>query len=366
MTREEFDKVFNLPFNEASEFFRQKLNIPTREWTDLWQGEHAKGFMSAGAWHADLLADLRKMVQKAIDGKMDIREFRKQFRPLVEKYGWELKGGGPGWRADLIWRTNISTAYAAGRWQQFELAGIKYLRYVHADGVRYPRPHHQAMHGTVRPIGDAFWKANYPPQGFRCHCRAVPVTQKEYDATPDKQKQLPQGWETAADEGWRYNVGKEGQKGYEMLAKKFETLPVDIAREWMKGFLQSPTFERFYQQKIPANFPVAVLDPKDQAALGAKSQTVWFSPQSLEEHLKKHPDITLEDYRKIQMVLEEGEVYQNLEKPERLTYLMIDGKLYRAGVKTTGDKEENFFLTLFETTEEVLKRQDIRGMKPVR
>lgn len=348
MTTAEFDKIFNLPFTEASRFFQEKLNIPTKEWTDLWEGEHAKGFMSAGAYQADLLADLRKMTQKAIDGGIDIREFRKQFRPLVEKYGWQLKGGGPAWRSDLIWRTNIATAYAAGRWQQFEKAGIKYLRYVHADGVRYPRPHHQAMHGTVRPTGDVFWDRNYPPQGFRCHCRAVPVTQKEYDATPDKLKQLPQGWETAADEGWGYNVGKEGQKGYEALAKKFETLPVDIAREWMKGFVYQPQFQQFVDGKIKGNFPVAVLDEKAREAIGAKSQAAWLSDDSLSknkgeqpERSKGHPELTLADYQKLPevignpLIVVEKEGYKEVFAGEA-------GRYYLAVVKTTTDKAELF------------------------
>ena len=230
MTDAEFQKVFNSQFEEALAFFRQKLDIPTREWTDLWNAEHAKGFMSAGAYHADLLADLRAITEKAIAGGMDIREFRKQFRPLVAKYGWQLKGGGPAWRSDLIWRTNRATAFAAGRWQQMEVAGIEYLRYVHADGVRHPRPKHLAMNGTTLPRTDAFWGVNYPPQGFRCHCRAVPVTNAEYAATPKGQKQRPEGWRNAPDPGWGYNAGKDGMKNTrEVLKDKLESWPPDIA-----------------------------------------------------------------------------------------------------------------------------------------
>lgn len=230
---------------------------------------------------ACILYPLHLLPAAHVVGGMDIREFRQQFKPLVEKYGWQLKGGGPGWRADLIFRTNINSAYAAGRWQQFKEAGIKYLRYVHADGVRYPRPHHQAMHGTVRPIDDPFWSVNYPPQGFGCHCRAVPVTDKEYAATPDQQKQLPKGWENSADSGWGYNVGQEAAKGYEALTGKFEKLPVDIARAWMTQFVQQPQFEQFIAGRIKGNFPVAVLNEADKVALGTNAQVVWLSDDSL-------------------------------------------------------------------------------------
>lgn len=95
MNPENFKKTFNLPFIEAERFFQDKLNIPTLAWDELSGAAHARGFMSAGAYQADLLADLRKMTDKAIAGGLDIREFRKQFLPLVERYGWQLKGGGP-------------------------------------------------------------------------------------------------------------------------------------------------------------------------------------------------------------------------------------------------------------------------------
>ena len=128
-----------------------------------------------------------------------------------------------------------------------------------------------------------------------------------------------------------------------MLAKKFETLPEDIARAWLSNFIKEPAFAQFFAQKIAGDFPVAILNEADKAALGATSQTVWFSPKSLEEHLVKHPDIGVEDYQKVQRVLDEGEVYQKSGKEEWLVYLTLDGKLYRAAVKTTKDKAENFF-----------------------
>ena len=114
MNAAEFDRTFKLPFDEAVAWFRAKANVPTEHWAELEGAAHAKMFTSAGATHAELLSDLRKMTDAAVAGKMDIREFRKQFKPLVGKYGWQLKGGGPGWRSDLIWRTNIQAEHTAG------------------------------------------------------------------------------------------------------------------------------------------------------------------------------------------------------------------------------------------------------------
>ena len=235
MEAAEFEHVFRLPFAEASAWFRGKLNIPTTKWDELEGSAHGKGFMSAGAYQADLLNELRQMTDKAIDGGTDIRAFRKQFRPLVERYGWQLQGGGPAWRSDLIWRTNIQTAYQAGRWQQFEIANVEFLKYVHNDGVRNPRPNHLAMDGIILPRTDPFWQINYPPNGWGCKCRAVAATRAEYEAARPELRMRPENWQDLPDKGWDYNVGTAGKQHLaDAMLEKMGRMPQDIAEVWMQ------------------------------------------------------------------------------------------------------------------------------------
>lgn len=365
MNPADYENVFKLPFAEASLFFRDKLNIPTEEWDELEGAALAKGFTSAGAHNSDLLADLRKMTDAAIGGKVDIKEFRKQFIPLVEKYGWRLKGGGPGWRSNLIFRTNIATSYQAGRWEQFKKGGIDYLKYVHSDGVMNPRPNHKAMDGVVLPISDPFWTANYPPNGWGCKCRAVASTKQDYDAVSPALTKRPDGWEELADDGWRYNVGQAGEaEGYKALTDKLETLPNEISRAWMKRFVKEPAFDRFIDGKIAGEFPVAVLRAEDMELLGSKTQTVWFSSESVKDHRVKHPEISVDDYRMIPDVVDHGEVYQ--QSNERLIFLRRNGKLYRAALKTTSKKDRNYFLTLFSTSDEAAYKDVVKKYDRIR
>jgi SPP1 gp7 family putative phage head morphogenesis protein len=195
--------------------------------------------MSAGAYQADLLTDLRMITDKAIAGGTDIREFRKQFRPLVERYGWQLKGGGPAWRSDLIWRTNISTAYSAGRWQQFEAAEVEYLEYMHNDSVMHPRPKHLAMDGIILPRTDPFWQINYTPNGFGCRCRAVAASKQQFeDAAPDKTEH-PENWQDLPDKGWDYNVGTASKQHLaDTMMEKMDRMPPDIGQAWMRWIEQ--------------------------------------------------------------------------------------------------------------------------------
>lgn len=376
MTPEAFNAVFKLPFSEASAFFKDKLNIPTERWTDLMNDAHARGFMVAGACKADLLADFRAAVQKSIDGGMSLKDFRGRFDEIVAKHGWSYNGGR-NWRSELIWDQNITSAYQAGRWQQFEASGAEFLTYRHADGVLRPRPLHVSWDGTTLPIDDPWWNSHYPPCAWRCHCRAVVADRGDYAAAVKQDKgsapkngsyewtnkttgevlDVPNG----IDPGFGYNVGKAAGRDYRALSEKFETLPNDIARAWMKEHVAGPAFERFIAGKIEGDFPVAVLAPADMEALEAGTQTVWFSRDSLLKNKGEiptrsagHPELTIDDYRRIPEIIDRGEVYQRSN--ERLIYLRRGDTMYRAVLKTTADRGENFLLSIFKGSSEAMRQ----------
>lgn len=217
----------DLPFEEAIAFFRQKLNLPTATWTDIWQAMHTRAFVVAGAIKADLIQDLRDAIDSAIAQGTTLQTFRKEFDAIVARHGWSYKGGR-NWRTRVILETNIRTAYAAGRWQQMtdpDLLKLRpYLLYRHGDS-RNPRPHHLAWDGLVLPADDPWWRTHYPPNGWGCKCRVFSITRRELramgktgpDTTPDegayqwKDKKTGQVHTVPAgiDPGWDYNVGEK-------------------------------------------------------------------------------------------------------------------------------------------------------------
>jgi len=229
----------NLSFDEAIEFFKGKINIPTRRWNDLWKGMHSRGFMVAGAMKADLLTDFYETVEKSISEGMTLSQFRKDFDEIVEKHGWAYKGGR-NWRTRIIFETNIRTAYSAGRYAQMTdpdtLKDRPYWEYRHGDSVN-PRPEHLAWDGKILPADDPWWQTHYPPNGWGCKCKVFALSERDLerlgrdvDKAPDdgtyrwtdkktkKTHTVPKG----IDPGWDYNVGEAaGQEKWKIDLSKY-------------------------------------------------------------------------------------------------------------------------------------------------
>ncbi len=163
------DAVYgSLPFAEQVAFFRRKLNIPTTGWTDIYTQEHDHAFMVAGANRDAIVADFRAAVQKAIEDGGTLEEFRRDFDRIVATHGWDYNGGRD-WRSRIIYDTNLSTSYAAGRYEQLQSA--PYWHYEHQDWVANPREEHVAWDGLVLERGDPWLETHFPPNGWRCHCK---------------------------------------------------------------------------------------------------------------------------------------------------------------------------------------------------
>ncbi|MEI4195235.1 phage head morphogenesis protein [Roseovarius sp. E0-M6] len=169
--------TFRQPFKEQVAAFRLRLGnlVPTSRWDDLWQSQHDRAFMIAGATKADLLSDLAGAVDRAISEGTGLEAFRKDFRAIVEKHGWHGWTGegtekGEAWRTRVIYRTNMRTSYMAGRHAQLVEGGFKFWVYRHGGSLE-PRLHHLAWDGLILPADHPFWQTHFPPNGWGCSCR---------------------------------------------------------------------------------------------------------------------------------------------------------------------------------------------------
>jgi len=239
---------FGKPFDLQLAALRLRLanQVGTAAWDDLVKAQHDRALIVAGAMKADLLADLAGAVEKSIAQGTTLEEFRRDFRALVERHGWhgwtgEGSAKGEAWRTKVIYRTNMSASYAAGRWAQ--LMSMPYLIYHHGN-AREPRLEHLALDGLVLLRTHGFWKTHAPPNDWGCTCylsgaRSLEAARRR-GGDPDKA--LPAGWDAidprtgapiGIGKGWDYAPGASvAQELAGIVEKKAATLPAQIATDF--------------------------------------------------------------------------------------------------------------------------------------
>ena len=87
-------------------------------------------------------------------------------------------------QADLIFRTNVQTAYNAGHYEQMSDPAVRQLRpYWQYDAVNdaHTRPSHLAMDGRVYPADSPVWDTWFPPNGFRCRCTVRSLSRRQVE-----------------------------------------------------------------------------------------------------------------------------------------------------------------------------------------
>lgn len=148
------DKYSIIP-QEALAWLKAKKLKPGFDYRDVWMEEHSIGFTVAKMTQLDLLADVRQLVEDALESGQTFEQFREVLKPMLVKRGWwgqqlmddPLTGEtrtvqlGSDRRMRVIYDTNMRTARAAGQWQRIERTqrAMPYLVYTvgpHVSTVR--------------------------------------------------------------------------------------------------------------------------------------------------------------------------------------------------------------------------------------
>lgn len=231
----------SIPDEEAIAALRRRgVNLmPSGHWTEVWQEEHHKAFTVARSAGFDVLKDIYGALLRAMAEGQTFDQFRRGLTPLLQAKGWwgtvaqtdprtgelrQVRLGSPR-RLRTIFDVNLRVSAAQGDWerQQAAKADRPYLRYVAVLDAR-TRPQHRLWHGTILPVDHPWWDTHYPPNGWRCRCKAMSVSDVDLEA---------EGWSVSAqgpddgvvpwvnprtgevldvprgiDPGWAYNPGK--------------------------------------------------------------------------------------------------------------------------------------------------------------
>ena len=197
--------AMTLPPARAIAYFQSKGLAPTMSWKDMQDEAHAVEFAVAGITKLDVLSDIQNSLTRSLTGGMSFRQFQDELEPLLQRKGWLGRGlvaDDDGvllgkklmpYRLDTIFRTNIQSAYAAGRYQQ-QMRNVADRPYWEYNAVmdNRTRPTHAALNGRVFRWDDPIWQTIYPPNGYNCRCWVRALTEAQM-------KNHPLGVETSDD-----------------------------------------------------------------------------------------------------------------------------------------------------------------------
>ena len=165
-----------LNFEEALAYFKKKIPMTEEQFRELAENARQRAFTVAGITRLDIIQDLLDELTQALAEGRTAQDFKKNIRERMKDKGWQ---GLTPYRLDTIFRTNVQTAYQVGRYQQMKAPEVVESRpYWMYDAVNDggTRPSHRAMDGMVRRHDDPIWDLWYPPNGFRCRCKAISLS----------------------------------------------------------------------------------------------------------------------------------------------------------------------------------------------
>jgi len=121
---------------------------------------------------------IRNYVAASVQGTPSITEMIREIGDFTKSY------------ADTVYRTNLTTAYTAGRFEQAQDPDVRAVipameRFsVRDSALRSGRPqdngeNHAAAHGFVADTRDPMWARVAPPSGYNCRCSVRMVSNWE-------------------------------------------------------------------------------------------------------------------------------------------------------------------------------------------
>ena len=182
---DEIEAVFNrkdMTFEEAVKYFKERVPVSASVFYRIAEKYRGLAFTVGGYTKAQILKRFYDEILAALEDGNTLSEFRSRMNEFLTSEGYE---GLDPLQADLIFRTNIQTAYNVGHYEQMTDPGVMKLRpYWQYDAVNdaHTRPSHLAMDGRVFPADSAVWDSWFPPNGFRCRCTVKTLSKRQVEA----------------------------------------------------------------------------------------------------------------------------------------------------------------------------------------
>lgn len=166
-------------FEEAVEFFGDKIPMNAATFYEVAEEYKLFAFTVSGYTKAQIIEKFHRELLKAIEDGLTVSQFKESINSFLDEKGYK---GVSNFQADVIFRTNIQTAYNVGHYKQMTNPEVIRRRpYWQYDAVndKNTRPSHLAMDGKVFRADDPIWDIWYPPNGFRCRCGVNTLSERQ-------------------------------------------------------------------------------------------------------------------------------------------------------------------------------------------
>lgn len=167
-----------LPFEEAAAFFRARVPLTREEWDELEAKLRFRAFTVARLTELDAVNRIREKLLAVTEEGKTFQEFMAEAGEdeLLRKAGFHRSNP---WYWETVFRTNIQTAYNAGR--RLQLSRDPDVLYYEFVGIRDSRQTEicRRRTGVIRPANDPWWSRNTPPLHYGCRSTIRPIYREE-------------------------------------------------------------------------------------------------------------------------------------------------------------------------------------------
>ncbi len=178
------EEIENLPYAEAVEYLKKRDVLKKIDYDRLSDRLKFRAFTASRISDGALLKRINGELIKNIEAGNGLKDFLGMTKTdVLSKVGL---GNAGGWYWETVYRTNVQTAYNAGRMMGYEEDRPLALELVVIDDARTTDICRQyAGKGFILPYDDPFWKTHIPPFHFNCRTTVRAI----YD-----EREIPEQW----------------------------------------------------------------------------------------------------------------------------------------------------------------------------
>lgn len=171
-----------LTFELALEYFGGKIPVSRDEFDKLLGEYKQKAFTVSGYSSMEIIRKFHSDLQKSMKEGLTNKEFRDNMNDFLLRRGYDPLTP---FQSDNIFRTNTQSSYNAGHYKAASSPAVmKYRPYLMYDAVddRHTRDQHKGLDGKVYRTDHPFWDIWMPPNGYRCRCGAITLSESQVKA----------------------------------------------------------------------------------------------------------------------------------------------------------------------------------------